>query len=158
MTKRRLLVGLALAGALAWPAAAEARVIDLRLSGNAGGMFGWGTTTSTPDMFRQAAGPGFGVEAGLKLLIFDFSIDVMQIINGDGLGATLIQGMFGVEVDIPVGHMKLRERPERAGRAHRRGGGGRAGHERARDAAGDERSARRQGLLVTAPGRATNTS
>ena len=32
-------------------------------------------------MFRQAAGPGFGVEAGLKLLIFDFSIDVMQIVN-----------------------------------------------------------------------------
>ena len=31
----------------------------------------------------------------------------MQIINGDGLGATLIQGMFGVEVDIPAGHMKL---------------------------------------------------
>ena len=107
MTKRRLLVGLALAGTLAWPVAAEARVMDLRLSGNAGGMFGWGTTTGTPDMFRQAAGPGFGVEAGLKLLIFDFSIDVMQIINGDGLGATLIQGMFGVEVDIPAGHMKL---------------------------------------------------
>ena len=50
-----------LAAARAGRRAAEARVIDLRLGGNAGGMFGWGTTPNTPDFFRQAAGPGFGV-------------------------------------------------------------------------------------------------
>jgi hypothetical protein len=105
--QRRWLAGLGLAAALAWPVAAQARVVDLRLGANAGGMFGWGTTTGTPDMFRQAAGPGFGVEAGLKLLIFDFSVDVLQIVKSGGLGATLIQGMLGVEVDIPAGHTKL---------------------------------------------------
>ena len=57
-------------------AAAEARVMDLRFGGNAGGMSGWGTTTGTPDLFGKRAGPGFGFEAGLKLLIFDFSVDV----------------------------------------------------------------------------------
>ena len=107
MTKRRALLGIAFAAAVAWPAAAEARVLDLRLSANAGGMFGWGTTSGTQDMFRQAAGPGFGVEAGLKLLIFDFSVNVLQIVKNGGLSATLIQGLFGTDVDIPAGHAKL---------------------------------------------------
>ena len=81
--------------------------MDLRLGGHAGGIVGWGTTTGTPDMFRQAAGPGFGIEPALKLLIFDFSVDVLQIIKSCGLGATLIQVMLGMEFDIPAGHTKL---------------------------------------------------
>jgi len=97
----------ALLAVVACPAVAEARVIDLRLAGNAGGMFGWGTTSGTQDMFREAAGPGFGVEAGLKVLIFDVSVNVLQIVKGDGLSATLIQGMFGTDVDIPFGQTKL---------------------------------------------------
>lgn len=107
MINRRALLGLALAAAVTWPAAAEARVLDLRLSLNAGGMFGWGTTSGTQDMFRQAAGPGFGAEAGLKLLIFDFSVSALQIVKDGGFSATLIQGMAGTDVDIPAGRTKL---------------------------------------------------
>ena len=107
MTGRRLLLGAALAAAVAWPAAAEARVIDLRLSVNAGGMFGWGTTSGVQDMYRQAAGPGFGIETGLKLLVFDVSLSVLQIVKSGGLSATLIQGMVGTDIDIPAGHTKL---------------------------------------------------
>jgi hypothetical protein len=107
VTGRAAIAGVALCVAVGLPAVAEARIVDLRLSGNAGGMFGWGTSSNAQDMFREAAGPGFGVEAGLKLLIFDLSVNVLQIVNGDGLGATLIQGMLGVDVDIPAGHAKL---------------------------------------------------
>ncbi len=106
MKNRRATMGLALMAAIAVPAVAEARVMDLRLSGNAGGMFGWGTTPGTQDMFRQASGPGFGFEAGFKLVIFDFSVSLLQIVK-DGLSATLLQGMFGAEVDFPAGGMKL---------------------------------------------------
>jgi len=103
----RPLLAVALLAVVATPAVAEARIIDLRLSGNVGGMFGWGTTANTQDMFRQAAGPGFGVEAGLKLLIFDVSLNVLQIVKSEGFSATLIQGMIGTDVDIPVGPYKL---------------------------------------------------
>jgi hypothetical protein len=88
---RRSVVAAALLAAVACPAVAEARIIDLRLSGNAGGMFGWGTTSNTQDMFRQAAGPGVGFELGFTLLIFDVSVNVLQIVNGSGFSATLMQ-------------------------------------------------------------------
>jgi hypothetical protein len=107
VTRRRSVLAAAVLAAVTFPAVAEARIIDLRLSGNAGGMFGWGTTSNTQDMFRQAAGPGFGFETGLKLLIFDFSVNVLQIVKNGGLSATLIQGMVGTDVDIPVGPDKL---------------------------------------------------
>ena len=32
-------------------------------------------------MFRNAAGPGFGFEVGLKLLVFDVSVSVFQILK-----------------------------------------------------------------------------
>jgi hypothetical protein len=107
MRKRCSILGAALFASLAFPALAEARIIDLRLSGNGSVMYGWGTTTGTQDMFRQAAGPGFGAEAGLKLLVFDVSLNVMQIVKSSGLSATLIQGLIGTDIDIPVGHSKL---------------------------------------------------
>jgi hypothetical protein len=107
MMKRSSILGAALLAALAFPAVAQARIIDLRVGGNAGGMFGWGTTSNTPDMFRQTAGPGFGVETGLKLLVFDVSISVLQMIKNGGLKATLIQGLIGTDVDIPAGQAKL---------------------------------------------------
>jgi len=103
---RGAVLGVALLGAIAVPAVAEGRVMDLRLSGDAGGMFGWGTTANTQDMFRQAAGPGFGFEAGFKLVIFDVSASLLQIVK-DGFSATLLQGLVGVEVDFPAGQTKL---------------------------------------------------
>ena len=108
MTKRSSFLGAAvLAAAVALPGVAEARIIDLRLAGQGGLMGGWGTTSNTPDFFAQTAGPGFGFDVGLKLLVFDFSVNFLQFVDGNGLSGTLIQGLFGTDIDIPVGHMKL---------------------------------------------------
>jgi hypothetical protein len=108
MTKRSLLLGAALMAAVACPAVAQARVIDLHLAATGGGMYGWGTTANTPDFFHQASGPGFGFEAGLKLLIFDASVDFMQIVKNGGLDGTLIQFLIGTDVDLPAGSAKLK--------------------------------------------------
>ena len=108
-------------------------------AGNAGGMYGWGTTPNTPDFFEQTRGPGFGFEVGAKLLVFDFSVDFMQIVNDGGLSGTLIQVLLGTEHRHPGrASAKLDERPERAA-CFTPGvvGGRRARHGRARDAAGD---------------------
>jgi hypothetical protein len=106
MMKRRSILGAAVVAALAFPAVAEARAVDLRLAAQGGGMYGWGTTTNTPDFFEQTRGPGFGFEVGAKLLVFDFSVDFMQFVN-NGLQGTLIQLLAGTEVDIPAGQAKL---------------------------------------------------
>jgi hypothetical protein len=82
-------------------------MVDLRLAGTAGGMFGWGTTPNTQDMIRNAAGPGFGAELGLKLLVIDASVNVFQIVKDGGLNATLIQGLIGTDIDFPAGNTKL---------------------------------------------------
>jgi hypothetical protein len=103
---RRLIGAAVLAAALAAPAAAEARLVDLRLSATAGGMFGWGQGAS-PDFFRQAAGPGFGFELGAKLLVIDLSMSFLQLADTGGLAATFLQLLLGTEVDIPVGQLKL---------------------------------------------------
>ena len=107
MMKRRSILGAVVFAAVAVPAAAQARVVDLHLGGNAGGMYGWGTTSNTPDFFHQAAGPGFGFEAGLKLLIFDVSVNFLQIVKDGGLDGTLIQFLIGTDVDLPAGSTKL---------------------------------------------------
>ena len=108
MTKRSSFLGaVVIAASVALPAVAEARIVDLRLAGQGGLMGGWGTTSNTPDFFEQTRGPGFGFEVGAKLLVFDFSVNFLQIIDSKGLSGTLIQGLFGTEIDIPVGHMKL---------------------------------------------------
>jgi len=105
--KRRATLAAALLAVVLFPAAAHARYIDLRLGLNAGGMYGWGTTPNTQDMFNRAAGPGFGAEIGLKLLVFDVSVNVLQIVKSGGLSATLIQGMLGTDIDVPVARAKL---------------------------------------------------
>jgi len=108
MTKRTSFLGaVVLAAAVAVPAVAEARIVDLRVAAQGGLMGGWGTTSNTPDFFEQTRGPGFGFEVGAKLLVFDFSVNFLQIVDSNGLSGTLIQGLFGTEIDIPVGHMKL---------------------------------------------------
>ncbi|HEY7376001.1 MAG TPA: hypothetical protein VIF57_27825 [Polyangia bacterium] len=107
MTKRSSVLAVALLAGVAVPAVAEARIVDLHLAGNAGGMYGWGTTSNTPDFFNQAAGPGFGFAAGLKLLVFAVDVDFLQIVKDGGLDGTLIQLMAGIDVDLPAGHAKL---------------------------------------------------
>ena len=107
MMKRSSVLGAVMFAAIAVPAVAEARIVDLHLGPNAGGMYGWGTTSNTPDFFHQAAGPGFGFEGGLKLLIFDFSVDFLQIVKSGGLDGTLIQFLIGTDVDLPAGSTKL---------------------------------------------------
>ena len=74
-------------------------------------MFGWGTTSNTPDFFGRAAGPGFGFELGLKLLVFDLSVSFLQIIDGDGLSGTLTPGpVRGGDRHPGRAHAKLDER------------------------------------------------
>jgi len=109
MTKRTSILGAALfaAAVVAAPATAHARLVDLHLGANAGGMYGWGTTSNTPDFFHQAAGPGFGFDAGLKLLVFDVSVDFMQIVKSGGLDGTLIKFLAGIDTDLPAGSTKL---------------------------------------------------
>jgi hypothetical protein len=107
MTKRSWILAVALVAVVAVPATARARVVDLHLGATGGGMYGWGTTNNTPDFFHQAAGPGFGFDAGLKLLIFDVSVDFMQIIKDGALGGTLIQLLAGIDTDLPAGSQKL---------------------------------------------------
>jgi hypothetical protein len=106
MTKRSSILGAAVIAALALPAVAEARALDLRLSANGGGMYGFGTTSNTPDFFEQTRGPGFGFEAGAKLLVLDVSLNFMQFLN-NGLQGTLIQLLVGTDIDIPAGQTKL---------------------------------------------------
>src|SRR6185436_4498341 len=99
MIKRSSFLAAVLLAGVAVPAVAEARIVDLRLAGQAGGMVGWGTTANTPDFFEQTRGPGFGFEIGAKLLVFDFSVTLLQMMDGNGLTGTLLQGLFGTEID-----------------------------------------------------------
>lgn len=107
MTKRSGILGAAVIAAVALPAVAEARVADLRVAAQGGGMYGWGTTTNTPDFFEQTRAPGFGFETGLKLLVFDVSVDFTQFVQDGGLKGTLIQLLAGTDIDIPAGQAKL---------------------------------------------------
>jgi len=107
MKRSSLMAAAAVLAGIAAPTVAEARVVDLRLAGTAGGLIGWGTTQNTPDFFEQTRGPGFGFELGAKLLVFDFSVNFLQIVKNGELAGTLIQGLFGTEIDIPVGPYKL---------------------------------------------------
>jgi hypothetical protein len=83
---------------------AEARLIDLHAGGYAAGMTGWGTTSGTPDFFDRRKGPGVGVAVGVRLLIFDLSANFTQLFDGNGRAGTLLQGLIGVNFDIPVGN------------------------------------------------------
>jgi hypothetical protein len=92
---------------LLMPRAGEARIMDLRAGGRAGGLFGWGTTSGTPDFFDETRGGGVGFELGFKFLVFDLSANFLQVINGGGTVGTLTQFLLATEIDIPVGHTKM---------------------------------------------------
>jgi hypothetical protein len=100
-------VGLALAAAAALAIAdarvAEARILDLRLGGDAGGLVGWGSTPNTPDFFQHTRGAGLGFDLGVKLLVFDLSARFTQVFNGSGTAGTLTQFLLGFVIDIPIG-------------------------------------------------------
>ena len=101
-------IACAIAGAVALAGSrAEARLIDLHAGATAGGMTGWGTTTKTPDFFDHGKGGGVGFDVGLKLLIFDFSVNFFQTFDSHGAAATLTQFLLGTEVDLPVGNATL---------------------------------------------------
>ena len=56
-----------------------------------------------PTSSSRPAARASASSSGSKLLVFDFSVNFLQIVDGDGLSGTLIQGLFGTEIDIPVG-------------------------------------------------------
>jgi hypothetical protein len=100
-----LLVGGLAAGLVALGAAgrAEARLIDFRAGGLAGGMTGWGSSSTTPDFFNKTGGAAAGFELGAKLLIFDGSVRFAQVFDTGGTVGTLTQFLLGIAIDVPVG-------------------------------------------------------
>src|SRR5205814_4035164 len=95
---------LAAAIGLATPgeARADAKLIDLHASALAGGIAGFGLDDKTPDFFSHAAGPGFGAQVGLRLLIVDLTIRFVQMVGTDGREGTLSTVMLGPLLEIPV--------------------------------------------------------
>ena len=78
-----------------------------------GGMTGGGTDAKTPDFFRQSQGAGFGAELGARLLILDVSIRFLQMVGPHGYGGTVLTGLVGPMMEIPVlsGGMDMLGRP-----------------------------------------------
>jgi hypothetical protein len=102
--KRPTLLALALAaGTVAAARPAAARIMDLHLSGDVGGLTGWGTTPGTPDFFEHTRGPAVGFDLGFKLLVFDLDARFTQVLSHSGTVGTLTQFMLGFVIDIPVG-------------------------------------------------------
>jgi len=97
-----LLLGAALALAPA-SAHADGRIVDLHGAVVAGGMTGWGNgATGSPDFFREAQGPGFGAELGVRLLVLDLSVRFLQMVGSNGREGTLSTVMFGPTLEIPI--------------------------------------------------------
>lgn len=92
-----LLVGLA-----ATPAFARGKLIDLHGSVLAGGMTGRGSDSTTPDLFHQTEGAGFGLELGARLLVLDFSMRFLQMVNTGGSGGTMLTALLGPSIEIPI--------------------------------------------------------
>ena len=91
-------------------------------AGTPAAMFGWGTTANTQDMFRQRGGPrhrrrGRPQAAGLRLLR-----QRVRRSSRTATSATLIQGLVGMDVDLPAGNTKLPNGAERAHHPHRGAG------------------------------------
>ncbi len=89
--------------ALAVTSRAEARLIDARAGIRAGGIMGWGATSSTPDFFDTTRGAAAGFEVGVKLLVFDLSANFLQVIDGSGRTGTLTRVLGGFVIDAPIG-------------------------------------------------------
>jgi hypothetical protein len=82
---------------------AEARIMDLHLSGDVGGITGWGQTANTPDFFAHTRGPAVGFDLGFKLLVFDLSVRYTQVFNSSGASGALTQFLLGFVIDVPIG-------------------------------------------------------
>ncbi|HVR62614.1 MAG TPA: hypothetical protein VMU50_11975 [Polyangia bacterium] len=85
------------------PRSAAARLIDARAGIRAGGLTGWGATSSTPDFFDSTRGAAYGFEVGVKLLVFDVSANFLQVIGSNGRTGTLTRVLGGFILDAPIG-------------------------------------------------------
>ena len=66
----------------------------------AGGIMGWGATSSTPDFFDTTRGAAAGFEVGVKLLVFDLSANFLQVIDGSGRTGTLTRVLGGFVIAL----------------------------------------------------------
>lgn len=82
---------------------AQARLVDLRAGLRAGGLAGWGSTDKTPDFFDHTSGGAVGLELGVKLLVFDLSVNFTQVVDGSGRTGTMTQMLAGFVIDAPIG-------------------------------------------------------
>jgi hypothetical protein len=106
-------VAAALAVGLGAPRAAEARLIDLHAGALAGGMTGWGSDSKTPDFFDKTKGGAVGAEVGVKLLVFDFSVRFLQVLDRNGASGTLSEATLGLLIDVPISDGKTPEGKEK---------------------------------------------
>jgi hypothetical protein len=100
----RWLAAAVIAAALGLASApATARLVDLRAGLRAGGLTGWGATSKTPDFFDHTRGGAVGLEVGVKLLVFDLSVNFTQVLDGNGRSGTLTEFLGGFVIDAPIG-------------------------------------------------------
>jgi hypothetical protein len=107
LSGRQVLVAAAVLAMAGTAGRAEARVFDLRAGVRAGGIDGWGSSSTTPDFFNHTSGGAAGFELGARLLIFDVSANFLQVLNSNGRVGTLTQLLGGIQIDVPVGQAKL---------------------------------------------------
>lgn len=93
----------ALLTATAGDASAQGKLIDLHGAILGGGMLGRGSG-GDQDLFKQTQGAGFGVEAGVRLLVLDLSIRFLQMVSLEGYRGTMLTALIGPSVEIPVVH------------------------------------------------------
>ncbi|MBC8131779.1 MAG: hypothetical protein H7X95_02265 [Deltaproteobacteria bacterium] len=92
----------ALLASLSGAAQARGKLVDLHGAVLAGAMTGRGSDSATPDLYHQTEGGGLGLELGARLLILDFSMRFLQMVNTGGSGGTMLSALLGPSVEIPV--------------------------------------------------------
>jgi hypothetical protein len=99
-----------------WAERADAKVLELWVQGQAGGIYGiYGTedfdpaagvnpdeSAATDDFFKVHSGGTVGAQVGVELFFIDAIIDFQQFYNDEGLSATLTLFMLGFDWDFPL--------------------------------------------------------
>jgi hypothetical protein len=79
--------------ALAAPAPAQAKLLDIYAGPRVGMMQGWG---------QGLRGLGFGAEAGVELLLFDAVVNYTALLGGQRSGASMTELLLGMDGDFEL--------------------------------------------------------
>ncbi len=112
MWRHRFFAFVLLAGLFAQPGPARAKVLELWLQAQGGGMYGfYGTekydpanqvSPATDDFFKSHSGAAFGAQAGVELFFVDVILDFAQFADQNGLSGTLTCFMLGFDWDFQL--------------------------------------------------------